>query len=415
MQSHTAPARSMASCAPASAASDAFGVYLHWPFCASKCPYCDFNSHVRAGGIDEARFVAAYHQELRHWARLTPGRRVGSIFFGGGTPSLLSAGAVGSLLDAIAALWGLDPDVEVTLEANPSSVEAGRFAGYRAAGVNRVSLGVQSLCDRDLRALGRLHTVAEAIAAIEVTRNTFPRFSFDLIYARPQQTLAAWRAELSQALKLVGQHLSLYQLTIEAGTPFAALNALGKLVIPDEERAAQLYETTQEATDRAGLPAYEISNHAAPGEECRHNLLYWRYGEYAGIGAGAHGRRLASDGRRATSTELHPERWLAAVEAAGHALLTDTLLTPAEEADEALLMGLRLSEGLNLADLERLAGARPSGAALERLVRRGLIERDAARIRVTPAGRPILNAIVVELARALEPIEAAAAQARAAT
>jgi len=395
--------------------SAGFGVYVHWPFCASKCPYCDFNSHVRAGGIDEARFVAAYHQELRHWARLTPGRRVGSIFFGGGTPSLLSPGAVGSLLDAIAALWGLDPEVEITLEANPSSVEAGRFAGYRAAGVNRVSLGVQSLSDRELRALGRLHTAAEAIAAIEVTRNTFPRFSFDLIYARPQQTLAAWRTELSHALKLAGQHLSLYQLTIEAGTPFAALNALGKLVIPDEERAAQLYETTQEATDRAGLPAYEISNHAAPGEECRHNLLYWRYGEYAGIGAGAHGRRLASDGRRATSTELHPERWLAAVEAAGHALLTDTLLTPAEEADEALLMGLRLSEGLNLADLERLAGARPSGAALERLVRRGLIERDAARIRVTPAGRPILNAIVVELARALEPIEAAAAQARAAT
>ena len=380
-----------------------FGVYLHWPFCASKCPYCDFNSHVRAGGIDEARFVAAYHQELRHWARLTPGRRVGSIFFGGGTPSLLSPGAVGSLLDAIAALWRLDPEVEVTLEANPSSVEAGRFAGYRTAGVNRVSLGVQSLSDRDLRALGRLHTAAEAIAAIEVTRRTFPRFSFDLIYARPQQTLTAWRAELSHALKLAGQHLSLYQLTIEAGTPFAALNALGKLVIPDDERAAELYETTQEATDRAGLPAYEISNHAAPGEECRHNLLYWRYGEYAGVGAGAHGRRIASDGRRATSTELNPERWLAAVEAAGHALVTDTLLTPAEEADEALLMGLRLSDGLDLADLERLAGARPSGAALERLVRRGLIERDAARIRVTPAARPILNAIVVELARALEP------------
>src|SRR5215510_13806357 len=224
-----APAPSSASCAPASAPpSSAFGVYLHWPFCASKCPYCDFNSHVRPGGIDEARFVAAYRRELRHWARLTPGRRVASIFFGGGTPSLLSPGAVGSLLDAIAALWGLDPEVEITLEANPSSVEAGRFAGYRAAGVNRVSLGVQSLSDRELRALGRLHTAAEAIAAIEVTRNTFPRFSFDLIYARPQQTLAAWRAELSQALKLVGQHLSLYQLTIEAGTPFAALNAVGK-------------------------------------------------------------------------------------------------------------------------------------------------------------------------------------------
>src|SRR5262245_16882708 len=408
MQCPTAPAPSNALCAPVSVMPSAgFGVYVHWPFCASKCPYCDFNSHVRAGGIDEARFVAAYHQELRHWARLTPGRRVGSIFFGGGTPSLLSPGAVGSLLDAIAALWGLDPEVEITLEANPSSVEAGRFAGYRAAGVNRVSLGVQSLCDRDLRALGRLHTAAEAMAAIEVTRRTFPRFSFDLIYARPQQTLAAWRTELGQALKLAGQHLSLYQLTIEAGTPFAALNAAGKLSIPDAGPAAELYEVTQEATERAGLPAYEISNHAAPGEACRHNLLYWRYGEYAGIGAGAHGRRIASDGRHATSTELNPERWLAAVETAGHGIREDTVLTPAEEADEALLMGLRLSEGLDLAVFERLAGARPSAAALERLVRRGLLESDEARIRVTPAGRPILNAIVVELACAMEPSDVA--------
>jgi putative oxygen-independent coproporphyrinogen III oxidase len=384
--------------------SGGFGVYLHWPFCASKCPYCDFNSHVRAGGIDEARFVDAYRRELRHWAQLTPGRSVGSIFFGGGTPSLLSPGAVGGLLDAIGALWPIDPEVEVTLEANPSSVEARRFTGYRVAGVNRVSLGVQSLCDGELRALGRLHSAAEAVAAIEVTRRTFPRFSFDLIYARPQQTLPAWRAELGQALKLAGQHLSLYQLTIEAGTPFAALSALGKLVIPDEGRAAEFYDLTQQLMDAAGLPAYEISNHAAPGEECRHNLLYWRYGEYAGIGAGAHGRRIASDGRHATSTERNPERWLAAVEATGHGLLEDTLLTPAEEADEALLMGLRLSAGLDLADLERLAGARPSAAALERLVRHGLIERKQARLRVTPAARLILNAIVVELARAWEPV-----------
>jgi putative oxygen-independent coproporphyrinogen III oxidase len=407
MQSPTAPAPSSASCAPVSALpSSAFGVYLHWPFCASKCPYCDFNSHVRAGGIDEGRFVAAYRTELRHWAGLTPGRRVGSIFFGGGTPSLLSPGAVGSLLDEIGALWAIAPEVEVTLEANPSSVEARRFTGYRAAGVNRVSLGVQALADRELRALGRLHTAAEAIAAIELTRRTFPRFSFDLIYARPNQTLAAWRAELAEALKRAGQHVSLYQLTIEAGTPFAALSALGKLPIPDDARAAELYELTQEATEQAGLPAYEISNHARPGEECRHNLLYWRYGEYAGIGAGAHGRRIASEGRRATSTERNPERWLAAVEAAGHALVEDTLLTPAETADEALLMGLRLREGLNLADLERLAGARPSAAALARLARCGLIERTATRISLTPANRLILNAIVVELARALEPVAA---------
>ncbi|HEU0159871.1 MAG TPA: radical SAM family heme chaperone HemW [Hyphomicrobiaceae bacterium] len=389
--------------------SGAFGVYLHWPFCASKCPYCDFNSHVRAGGIDEARFVRAYRRELRHWARLTPARRVGSIFFGGGTPSLMSPGAVGDLLDEIGALWAIDAEVEVTLEANPSSVEAGRFSGYRAAGINRVSLGVQSLCDEALRGLGRLHTAAEAVAAIEVTRRTFPRFSFDLIYARPRQTLAAWRAELAQALALAGQHLSLYQLTIEAGTPFAALSTAGKLVLPDAARAADFYQETQAATAKAGLPAYEISNHAAPGEECRHNLLYWRYGEYAGVGAGAHGRRVASDGRHATSTELHPERWLAAVEAGGCALLEDTLLTPAEAADEALLMGLRLSEGLDLADLHRLAGVRPGAEAVARLARHGLIECEGTRIRVMPAARLILNAIVVELARALEPAAVAGA------
>jgi putative oxygen-independent coproporphyrinogen III oxidase len=389
--------------------SGAFGVYLHWPFCASKCPYCDFNSHVRAGGIDEARFVSAYRRELRHWAQLTPARRVGSIFFGGGTPSLMSPGAVGDLLDEIGALWAIDPEVEVTLEANPSSVEAGRFSGYRAAGINRVSLGVQSLCDEELRGLGRLHTAAEAVAAIEVTRHTFARFSFDLIYARPRQTLAAWRAELDQALALAGQHLSLYQLTIEAGTPFAALSTAGKLVLPDPARAADFYQVTQAATAKAGLPAYEISNHAAPGEECRHNLLYWRYGEYAGVGAGAHGRRIASDGRHATSTELNPERWLAAVEAAGQALLEDTLLTPAEAADEALLMGLRLSEGLDLADLHRLAGVRPRAEAVARLARHGLIECKGARIRVMPAARLILNAIVVELARALEPVAATGA------
>src|SRR5690349_2661897 len=235
MRSPTAPAPSRASCAPASPTTSegAFGVYLHWPFCASKCPYCDFNSHVRAGGIDEARFVAAYLRELRHWAERTPARKVASIFFGGGTPSLLSPAAVGALLDEIGRLWSVDADVEVTLEANPSSVETGRFAGYKAAGVNRASLGVQSLDDAQLRALGRLHTAAEAVAAIEVTRRTFQRFSFDLIYARPAQTPAAWAEELARALSLAGPHLSLYQLTIEAGTPFAALNGAGKLIVPD--------------------------------------------------------------------------------------------------------------------------------------------------------------------------------------
>jgi|SoiMethySBSTD1v2_1073268.scaffolds.fasta_scaffold440490_2 putative oxygen-independent coproporphyrinogen III oxidase len=382
--------------------SGAFGVYLHWPFCASKCPYCDFNSHVRAGGIDEARFVAAYRRELRHWAELAPGRTVGSIFFGGGTPSLMSPAAVGTLLEEIGALWSIDAGVEVTLEANPSSVEAGRFGGYRSAGVNRVSLGVQSLSDTALRALGRLHTAAEAVAAIAVTQRTFARYSFDLIYARPQQTLAAWRAELSQALALAGQHLSLYQLTIEAGTPFAALNAVGKLVIPEEARAAEFYELTQSVTAAAGLPAYEISNHARPGEECRHNLLYWRYGEYAGIGAGAHGRLVGRNGRLATSTERQPERWLAAVEANGHGMVEASTLSLSEQADEALLMGLRLSEGIDLDHLRTIADAYPSEPTVERLIARGLIERKAHHLRATAMGRPVLNAVVVELARSLQ-------------
>jgi putative oxygen-independent coproporphyrinogen III oxidase len=406
MPSHTAPAPSRASCAPALATSDAgFGVYLHWPFCASKCPYCDFNSHVRADGIDEARFLAAYQAELRHWASRTRGRTVASIFFGGGTPSLLSPATVGSLLESIAGLWPLAEQVEVTLEANPSSVEAGRFAGYRAAGVNRVSLGVQSLDDGALRGLGRLHTAAEAVAAIALTRRTFPRYSFDLIYARPTQTREAWRAELGEALRLAEGHLSLYQLTIEAGTPFAALQALGKLVVPDETLAADCYELTQEATAKAGLAAYEISNHAAPGQECRHNLIYWRYGEYAGVGAGAHGRVIGRHGRHATSTERHPERWLAAVEAQGHAVVEDTLLSRAEQADEALLMGLRLSEGVDLQQLARLAGVPLQPQAFERIERmlaRGLLEPGAqGRIRASRSGRLVLNAIVVELARAL--------------
>jgi putative oxygen-independent coproporphyrinogen III oxidase len=404
MRSHIAPAPSSVSCAPAStAANDAgFGVYLHWPFCQSKCPYCDFNSHVRSGGIDEARFLAAYLAELRHWADRARGRTVASIFFGGGTPSLLSPAAVATLLDTIAALWSLDDRIEVTLEANPSSVEAGRLVGYRAAGVNRVSLGVQSLDDGELRRLGRLHTVAEAEAAIAVTRRTFPRYSFDLIYARPQQTCQAWRTELAKALRLAEGHLSLYQLTIEAGTPFAALNALGKLVVPDAGLAADFYEITQETTAKAGLEAYEISNHAVPGEECRHNLVYWRYGEYAGVGAGAHGRLSGEDGRRATSTERNPERWLTAVETQGHAIVEEELLTAAEQADEALLMGLRLSEGVDLRRLAQIAGLAPSPRAIDRMLARGLLERSGGqRIRATRSGRLVLNAIVVELARSL--------------
>jgi oxygen-independent coproporphyrinogen-3 oxidase len=377
-----------------------FGVYVHWPFCAQKCPYCDFNSHVRFGGIDEARFRATFLRELDYTRERTGPRMVSSIFFGGGTPSLMQPETVAAILDRIAALWSVDPHAEITLEANPGSVEAGRFRGYRAAGVNRVSLGVQSLRDDILKSLGRIHSVAEAKAAIEIARSTFERFSFDLIYARPGQTLAAWKDELRDALAIAGQHLSLYQLTIEPETPFAALHAAGKLVIPDEDAALALYEVTQEMTAAAGLPAYEISNHAAPGEESRHNLLYWRYGEYAGCGPGAHGR-LAADGvRRATSTERNPERWASLVEEKGNGIIEETPLTAAEEADELLLMGLRLGEGVDLDRLARLSGVRPAPAAVAKLTKQGLIEAipGTGRIRASGNGRFILNEIVLRLA-----------------
>ena len=387
------------------AADDAgFGVYVHWPFCASKCPYCDFNSHVRAGGIDEARFLQAFLKELQHWAALAPGRTVTSIFFGGGTPSLMGADTVGAVIDAIGKLWAVEPGAEITLEANPSSVEAARFRGYRAAGVNRVSLGVQSLDDNQLRALGRLHTSAEARAAIDVAASTFERFSFDLIYARPGQSIDAWRAELRQALGLAGKHLSLYQLTIEQGTPFAALHARGKLIVPDGDAASAFYEVTQEMTERAGLPAYEISNHAASGEESRHNLTYWRYGEYAGIGPGAHGRVVVDGVRQATSTERSPEQWAALVEAGAHGIIEDVALNRAEEADEALLMGLRLTEGLDLDRLAARTGLNPGTRAVDDLAEFGLVEQlGAGRLRATASGRMVLNEIVLRLAQSMEP------------
>ena len=383
-----------------------FVVYVHWPFCASKCPYCDFNSHVRAGGIDEARFRRALIAELEHWAGLTRGREVTSVFFGGGTPSLMSVETVGAILDAIARSWRIDGGAEITLEANPSSVEAGRFRGYRAAGVNRVSLGVQSLDDAQLRALGRLHNVQEARTAIETARHTFDRFSFDLIYARPGQTPETWRRELGDALEMAGQHLSLYQLTIEPGTPFNELHARGKLRVPADEASAELYALTQEMTERAGLPAYEISNHAAPGEESRHNLTYWRYGEYAGVGPGAHGRFVAADARRATSTERNPESWAALVEERGQGIVDDAPLGRAEQADEALLMGLRLSEGIDLDSLASTGGVKPSVHTVDDLVHLGLIERTGLRrLRATSAGRMVLNEVVLRLSQSFEPVE----------
>lgn len=405
MPSRTAPGLSITSSAPSSTAAPepGFGVYIHWPFCAQKCPYCDFNSHVRFGGIDELRFRAAFLRELDHTAERIGPRKVSSIFLGGGTPSLMQPETVAAILDRIAQLWSIEPHAEITLEANPGSVEAGRFRGYRAAGVNRVSLGVQSLRDDILKSLGRIHSVAEAKAAIEIARSTFDRFSFDLIYARPRQTVQEWREELREALSIAGQHLSLYQLTIEPETPFAALHAAGKLVTPDEDTAFALYDVTQELTSAAGLPAYEISNHAAPGEESRHNMLYWRYGEYAGIGPGAHGRLLLGGVRHAVATERNPEGWAARVEGAGSGIIDDTELSPAEEADEMLLMGLRLAEGVDLQRLERLCGGPPCASTVAELTQQGLIEPlpGQGRIRASGAGRFILNEIVLRLALSL--------------
>lgn len=375
-----------------------FGVYLHWPFCAAKCPYCDFNSHVRHQPPDQPRFAAALAREIATTAAKTPGRTVDSIFLGGGTPSLMEPATVGAVLDAVAKHWTVAPDAEVTLEANPSSVEAERFRGYRAAGVNRVSLGVQALNDADLKFLGRLHNVAQARAAIEVARATFPRLSFDLIYARPNQTPEGWAAELKAALDLAADHLSLYQLTVEEGTPFHALWRAGKLKVPDEEHAADLYAVTQAICDDAGMPAYEISNHARPGAECRHNLVYWRYGEWAGIGPGAHGRLALADGRHATSAERAPEVWLEKVDSWGDGLVSDEVLGAEEEGDEMLLMGLRLAEGIDLDRYKRLSGRDLDPERLADLLAHGMVERAGDRVRATRAGFFVLDAVVADLA-----------------
>jgi len=377
----------------------AFGVYVHWPFCLSKCPYCDFNSHVRHAAIDEDRFARAFAREIATTAERTPGRTVSSIFLGGGTPSLMKPATVGAILEAIGKHWSVTRDVEVTLEANPTSVEATRFHGYRAAGVNRVSLGVQSLDDAQLKALGRMHSAREALDAVAIARKAFDRYSFDLIYARPNQTIDAWQDELKLAIAEAAEHLSLYQLTIEADTPFAGLHASGKLVIPDEDHARALYDATQELCSAHGLPAYEISNHARPGAECRHNLVYWRGDEYAGIGPGAHGR-IDSDGvRRATATEKRPETWLMRVEQLGHGVITDDELTREERADEYLLMGLRLREGIDPTRYRVLAGRGLDQDRIELLREEGAITVDNdGRLRVTQQGFPVLDAVVADLA-----------------
>ncbi|MEP9396701.1 radical SAM family heme chaperone HemW [Mesorhizobium sp. KR2-14] len=377
-----------------------FGVYIHWPFCAAKCPYCDFNSHVRHQPVDQERFVRAFEAELATMRQRTGPREVTSIFLGGGTPSLMKPQTVAAVLDAVAANWTVPQGVEITLEANPSSVEAERFRGYRAAGVNRVSLGVQALNDADLRFLGRLHSVEEALQAIALARETFPRLSFDLIYARPGQTPQAWAAELKQAIGHAVDHLSLYQLTIEEGTRFHALHEAHKFELPDADQAAELYAITQEVTAAHGLPAHEISNHARPGAESRHNLIYWRYGEYVGVGPGAHGR-FVEDGRRVvTIAEKMPETWLELVETKGHGVTGGEILTRSEEADEFLLMGLRLVEGIDLVRYEALSGRELSPARVSILRDEGLIEPVGnSRLRATPSGMIVLDAVVADLAR----------------
>ena len=376
-----------------------FGVYVHWPFCLSKCPYCDFNSHVRHAAIDEARFARAFAAEIAATAERAPGRTVSSIFFGGGTPSLMQPATVAAILDSVARGWSIAPDAEVTLEANPTSVEAARFRGYRAAGVNRVSLGVQALDDEVLRRLGRRHTANEALAAVAIARATFERYSFDLIYAREGHTPDAWAAELRRAIAQAGEHLSLYQLTIEMDTPFAALAAAGALKIPDEDCARALYDVTQTICADAGLPAYEVSNHARPGRECRHNLVYWRSQEYAGVGPGAHGRLVVDGRRRATATEKRPEAWLMRVESLGHGLTTDEALIPEEIADEFLLMGLRLAEGIDPARYAKIAGRPLDAGRLAELTAQGAVEMTPdGRLRVTRSGFPVLDAVVADLA-----------------
>ncbi len=379
--------------------NDLFGVYVHWPFCASKCPYCDFNSHVHRGPFDEDGYVKAYEREIAHAAALAPGRVVQSIFFGGGTPSLMSPNATGRIIDAIAKHWTVEPKAEITLEANPTSVEVDRFRGFRTAGVNRVSLGVQSLREGPLAELGRRHTVDEAIAAVRIAQSVFERSSFDIIYARPKQTLEDWEDELKEALWLARGHISLYQLTIEQGTRYFDLHRAGKLQMPNEDLAADFYELTQELTADAGLPAYEISNHARPGQESQHNLLYWRYGEYAGIGPGAHGRLMINNQRHATAAEKMPFDWQKRVNNSGHGMVVDDVLTWEEQGDEVLVMGLRLKEGISPSRFTSISGRQISARQIDALKGHGFVETlPNGNIRVTDRGWPVLDAVVADLA-----------------
>ncbi|MGV3512031.1 MAG: radical SAM family heme chaperone HemW [Novosphingobium sp.] len=374
----------------------ALALYIHWPFCLAKCPYCDFNSHVRER-TDLVAWEAALLADMRHEARLTSGRKLTSIFFGGGTPSLMPPVLVEALLREAEVLWGFAPDIEITLEANPSSVEAANFAALASAGINRVSLGLQALDDKTLKFLGRLHDVNESLAALDVAQRNFGRVSCDLIYARPEQTPSQWEAELDRALGFGTGHLSLYQLTIEPGTRFATLVREGKLTPLDDDQGADLFTLTREITEAAGLPAYETSNHARPGEESRHNLTYWRYQDYVGVGPGAHGRRLGA----ATVRHKKPENFLRAVDEQGHGIAEERALIASDQAMEAVLMGLRLTEGIEPAALATRFGFAAheliDPAKRDLYIGIGHLAMDGKRLRVTEQGAPLLEALLAEL------------------
>jgi oxygen-independent coproporphyrinogen-3 oxidase len=375
--------------------AEPLALYVHWPFCVTKCPYCDFNSHVRAS-VDDALWCAALLKDLAIEAQKLPGRHLASIFFGGGTPSLMPPATVAAIIDAATTHWPALENIEITLEANPSSVESARFAGFAAAGINRLSLGLQALDDHDLKVLGRPHDLAQGLAALEIAQKHFARVSFDLIYDRPGMTIATWQAELGRALAFGTDHLSLYQLTLEPGTRFTALHKQGKLTLPDAETSADLFDLTRTMTAAAGIPAYEVSNHARLGSESRHNLAYWTYGDYAGIGPGAHGRRYGV----ATERLKKPETWLAALESGGG--FSETALTPGERATEALVMGLRLGSGIDAARFASRTGValdsilRPDRVA--RLVDQGLLEQDLRGLRLTLAGQPFVDTVLKEIA-----------------
>ncbi|WP_073253441.1 radical SAM family heme chaperone HemW [Shimia gijangensis] len=373
-----------------------FGLYIHWPFCQAKCPYCDFNSHV-AREIDQSRWLRAYLSELDRVAAQTPNRVLNTVFFGGGTPSLMQPDVVASILERVRSLWPTSNDMEVTLEANPGSVEAGRFSGYRDGGVNRISMGIQALNDRDLQRLGRIHSVAEAQQAFDIARKTFDRVSFDLIYARQDQSLADWRAELREATAMAIDHLSLYQLTVEEGTAFGDRYAVGKLRgLPEDDLAADMYEETQNICAKAGLNPYEVSNYAELGSESRHNQVYWRYGDYAGIGPGAHARLTFNGKRHAIETWRNPTKWLAEAEAGNGESLCE-IIEREDQVTEFLLMGLRLSDGIDLIRYKTLAGQELAGTKVDVLRELGMITQENQRLRALPKGRMVLNSVISEL------------------